>query len=314
MSLPKETRVERSPSNKTIPLDLDVKQEGIINGVEMGVLDNGIPYLTQSGLATVCGVQRLRIKEITDEWADSYESGIFKKGKMTFIGSYLLREGFVEPKLFIPVMKKGTENHAYPDVVCMAIIEYYAFESKQAESETALRSYRELAKKGLKEYIYEALKYKPEDPWKHYHDRVSIIKEMGAVPDGFYIIFNEISGMMVDLIQAGLTINSHTVPDGSVGSCWAIFWKKNGLSHEYGETTDCEHYYPEDFAQSKSNPQIINAYPNSSLPEFRRWFRHEYLPTKFPPYILKKANLLPGGHEDAQKLISAFKPQELPRP
>ncbi|MDW9182433.1 hypothetical protein SFA33_04205 [Escherichia coli] len=45
----------------------------------MGVLDNGIPYLTQNGLANVCGVQRLRIKEITDEWAQSVENGIFKK-------------------------------------------------------------------------------------------------------------------------------------------------------------------------------------------------------------------------------------------
>ncbi|AXW87790.1 hypothetical protein AU509_11955 [Lonsdalea britannica] len=314
MSLPEKKKSQRSPSNHTIPLDLDIKQEGVIHGVEMGVLDNGIPYLTQSGLATVCGVQRLRIKEITDEWYDSVESGIFKKGKMTFIGSYLLREGFAEPKLFIPVMKKGTENHAYPDVVCMAIIEYYAFESKQAESETALRSYRELAKKGLKEYIYEALKYKPEDPWKHYHDRVSILKEMGSVPDGFYIIFNEISGMMVDLIQAGLLVNAHTVPDGSVGSCWANFWKKNSLSSKFGDATDCEHFYPDDFAQAKSNPQIINAYPNSSLPEFRRWFRHEYLPTKFPPYILKKANLLAGGKDDAQKLIEAFKPLQISKP
>ncbi|MCW2103713.1 UNVERIFIED_ORG: hypothetical protein M2402_000859 [Rahnella aquatilis] len=314
MMLDGEKRQKRSPSNHTIPLDLDIQQEGIINGVEMGVLDNGIPYLTQRGLATVCGVQRLRIKEITDEWAESYESGIFKKGKMTFIGSYLLKEGFIEPRLFIPVMKNGTENHAYPDVVCMAIIEYYAFESKQAESETALRSYRELAKKGLKEYIYEALKYKPEDPWKHYHDRVSILKEMGSVPDGYYIIFNEISGMMVDLIQAGLTVNSHTVPDGSVGLCWANFWKKNKLSINFGDIDECEHYYPEEFAQAKSNPQIINAYPNTSLPEFRRWFKHEYLPTKFPPYILKKSNLLPGGSDDAQRLIMAFKFPELPKP
>lgn len=304
---------KRSPSNQTIPLDLDIRQEAVINGVEMGVLDNGIPYLTQSGLATVCGVQRLRIKEITDEWAESFESGIFKKGKMTYIGSYLLKEGFAEPKLFIPVMKNGTENHAYPDVVCMAIIEYYAFESKQAESETALRSYRELAKKGLKEFIYEALKYKPEDPWQHYHERVSILKEMSSVPDGFYIIFNEISGMMVDLIQAGLVVNSHTVPDGSVGGCWGHFWRNNSLNTRFGETDSCEHYYPEGFAQSKSNPQIINAYPNDSLPEFRRWFRHEYLPTKFPSYILKKANILPGGKDDALRLIDAFKGVSLPK-
>ncbi|MDX1834712.1 hypothetical protein SFA52_12950 [Escherichia coli] len=70
---------QRTTSLRSIPLDLDVKQEAVINGIEMGVLDNGIPYLTQNGLANVCGVQRLRIKEITDEWAQSVENGIFKK-------------------------------------------------------------------------------------------------------------------------------------------------------------------------------------------------------------------------------------------
>lgn len=54
---------QRSTYLRTIPLDLEVKQEAVINGIEMGVLDNGIPYLTQSGLANVCGVQRLRIKD-----------------------------------------------------------------------------------------------------------------------------------------------------------------------------------------------------------------------------------------------------------
>ena len=87
---------QRTTSLRSIPLDLDVKQEAVINGIEMGVLDNGIPYLTQNGLANVCGVQRLRIKEITDEWAQSVENGIFKKGRMTFIGTYLLNEGFTD--------------------------------------------------------------------------------------------------------------------------------------------------------------------------------------------------------------------------
>lgn len=298
---------QRTGLRKTIPLDLDIKQEATINGIEMGVLDNGIPYLTQSGLAIVCGVQRLRIKEITDEWAESVDSGMFKKGRMTFIGTYLLHEGFTDEKLYIPIIKNGVEYHAYPDVVCMAILEYYAFEARLAENDTAIRSYRELAKKGLKTFIYEALKYQPEDPWKHYHDRVSLLKDKGTIPDGYFIIFNEIAGMMVDLINAGLAINGNTVPDGSVGSCWARHWSKNNLTASFGERVDCEHYYPDDFLQAKSNPQIINAYPDSSLSEFRRWFKHEYLTTKFPNYILKKTNVLPGGKEDAARLINAFK-------
>lgn len=304
---------ERTTKVSTLTLDVDVKQDGVIDGIEMGVLGNGIPYLTQNSLAKVCGVQRLRIKEITDEWAESVEHGLFKKGKMTYIGSYLIKEGFNDDRLYIPIIKAGVENHAYPDIVCMAILEYYAFESKAADNEIAIKSYRELTKRGLRNYIYESLNYTPDDPWKFYHDRVSLLKSKNTVPDGYFIIFNEISGMMVDLITAGLVVNSHTVPDGSVGNHWGRHWGNNELSKKFGERVDCEHYYPEEFRQSKSNPQMINAYPNEALPEFRRWFKHEYLQTKFPKYILTKANLLPKGKGDVDRLIEALKNKSLPK-
>lgn len=32
-------------------LEIDVEVEKVVNGIEMGVLGNGIPYLTQNGLA-----------------------------------------------------------------------------------------------------------------------------------------------------------------------------------------------------------------------------------------------------------------------
>ncbi|MFZ6778354.1 hypothetical protein ACO0LD_16130 [Undibacterium sp. Ji83W] len=35
---------------KQIPLDLGIEVQKDINGIEMGVLENGIPYLTQRGL------------------------------------------------------------------------------------------------------------------------------------------------------------------------------------------------------------------------------------------------------------------------
>lgn len=301
---------KRSPLQQNMHLDISIKNEGNFDGIEMGVLENGIPYLTQNGLATACGVQRLRIKEISDEWTESITSGIFKKGKMTFISSYLLQRGYNDPKLYIPIQKNGVEYHAFPDIVCLAILEFYAFESSQAKNEIAERSYRNLAQFGLKEFIYNVVGYKPEDPWYHYHSRVSIINNMN-VPTGCYIIFNEIAGLMVDLIQAGLIVNQYTVPDISVGSTWAKYWKDNNLSSIHGNTQPCHHYYPDEYNQSLSNPQIINAYPETSIPEFRKWFRDIYLPTKFPGYILKKANLLPGGTTYAKQLINTLNPTKI---
>ena len=54
------------------------------------------------------------------------------------------------------------------------------------------------------------------------------------------------------------------------------------------------------------------AYPDEAIPEFRRWFGHEYLPTKFPKYVLTKAHLLEGIGE-AQQIASMFKPKALPK-
>lgn len=298
---------EKRSTPKIVPLDIAISAETVVDGIEMGVLANGIPYLTQNGLASACGVQRLRIKEISDEWTESIENGIFKKGKMTFISSYLREKGFDSPKLFIPFIKNGVEHHAFPDIVCMAILEFYAFESSKADNQIAIRSYRNLAIYGLREYIYKSVGYKPDDSWKYYHDRVSLMTNKDIVPEGYFIVFNEIAGMMIDLIKAGLAVNQYTVPDISVGLTWASHWKTHNFSKTLGETKDCSHYYPEGFDQAKSNPQKINAYPDAALPEFRRWFKQIYLPTKFPTYILKKSIYLPKGNEDATKLIETFK-------
>lgn len=37
-------------------LDIGVQIQADVNGIEMGVLENGIPYLTQNGLAKIAGV------------------------------------------------------------------------------------------------------------------------------------------------------------------------------------------------------------------------------------------------------------------
>lgn len=43
---------QRSTYLRTIPLDLEVKQEAVINGIEMGVLDNGFHTSHKVGLQT----------------------------------------------------------------------------------------------------------------------------------------------------------------------------------------------------------------------------------------------------------------------
>lgn len=291
-------------------LDLGVEVERVVGGVEMGVLENGIPFLTQRGLAEMSGAARSTIQELSQEWAEAQASGVYPRGRMTFFQEYLSRNGYDEPCLYIETVKGGSPHYAYPDVVCMAMIEYFAFEA-QRTNETAIRNFRNLARFGLQSFIYQALGYSPPDKWKYHHDRISLLQ--GGAPEGHFIIFNEVSGMIVDLINADLAVNDKTIPDISVGRCWGDHWNLKGFDAVYGPRIKFQHNYPSYYPQAASNPQQPWAYPNEALAEFRRWFRHEYLVTRFPRYILTKAHLL-GGQDQAKRIGSLYQPAAISGP
>lgn len=294
---------ETPATPRQLPLDLGIEVEKRVNGIEMGVLQNGIPYLTQRGLSQMSGAARATIQEITQEWEETFGDPIPPRGRMAFFKDYLFKHGYDDPRLFIEISKNGSPHYAYPEIVCMAFIEYFAFEA-QRTNDTAITNYRNLARFGLQQFIYKALDYTPEDKWRYFNDRVSILKD--SSPDGHFILFSETTGLAVDLINANLTVNDKTLPDISVGLAWGKFWVDNSLEEQFGPRVKYEHNYPDYYPQSASNPQTPWAYPDAALPTFRRWFRHVYLPTKFPPYILKKANLLSGGKLEAEKIASMY--------
>lgn len=300
-------------ASKQVPLDLGIEVQRDVDGIEMGVLENGIPYLTQRGLAAITGVNRSVIQAITKDWEDHYYDDVIIKDRLSFFRNYLKDHGFQdEPTLYIETVQKGTISYAYPDVVCMAFLEFYAFESKGSDNAVALSNYRKLAGSGLQRFIYDSLEYTPEDKWKYYHDRVSLLKD--SAPLGYFIIFQEVTGLTVDLIANDLPVNSKTVVDGSVGSHWSTYWKDNQLDLQFGERIEYSHNYPEYFPQARSNPQPAKAYPDAALPEFRRWFKQVYLLSKFPAYMLTKAKMLPGGKDEALQIGGMYQAKSLPAP
>ena len=292
------------PKEKQIAFDFGVQVERKVDGIEMGVLDNGMTYLTQSGLAKMAGIDRQSIRQLNKEWEASFHGPMPKRGRMAVIKQYLLDNGYHEPKLYLALTQDNSIHHAYPDIVCTAIIDFFAFEA-QERNEIAQKYYRNLSRYGLQQFIYTALKYKPEDEWRYFLDRVSILKDQA--PSGYFIVFREVSDLIVDLIHAGLTVNDKTIPDVSVGSCWGQYWTDHGLDGRFGERIKYEHSYPDYYPQAESNPQFPWAYPDEALPAFRSWFREEYLTTKFPPYMLRKATVLIGGDKEARKIANLYK-------
>lgn len=271
----------------------------------MGILQNGLPYLTQSGLSKAIGIGQSTLSKITKEWREAHSDPVMPRSdsRLGYLKEYLHKERFSEPELYIEVEVENATHYAYPSVVCMALIEYYAFESHPPNA-TALKLYRGFARFGFQEFIYKALQYVPEDKWRYFHDRASLNRN--SAPNGYFMVFNEISGMIVDLIRANLRVNEFTIPDISVGKLWSDYWKEEGLDSKFGKRLQCEHCYPDYYPQAKSNPQVVWAYPNMALADFRYWFTQTYLPTKFPRYILRKAKVLRGGIEEAKQIAGMY--------
>lgn len=274
--------IQTPPSQETL---FRVEKQIERDGVEMGVMENGIPYLSESGLARMCGISRRSIRELAADWSTERS-----KPRGQIINTKLIELGYTEETLFVRATDNGTAINAYTEPVCLALLEYYAFDAAPQKKE-AQNAYRTLAKVTFRSYIYNAVGYCPEtellERWKHYNDRVDMTKS--AVPSGYFCVFSEIAPMLIPLITAGLVISDKVIPDISVGITWAKFWKDNELDKTFGERIQFAHNYPPYYPQAKANPQPAHAYPELALGVFRQWLRTNYIENKFPKYLLDKA-------------------------
>lgn len=279
------------------------------DGVEMGVLENGMPYLSENGLARMCGVDRKAINRLSENWETEKTK---PRGKQ--INELLIKSGYTESKLYIESKFNNQDVHAYTEDVCFALLEYYAFISDEKRPE-AIKAFRTLARRTFRDFVYTATKYSPEqrriESWKNLHDRVDMTAM--SVPDGYFGIFHEMAAMIVPMINSGVYISDKVVPDISAGQVWAKHWKDNKFDDVYGARVRYEHRYPEYYAQAASNPQLAYAYPEEALGLFRRWLRDNYIKNKFPKYIFSKIKDLSISSKDGRLALAAFsKKPEIP--
>jgi hypothetical protein len=244
-----------------------VEKQVEINNIEMGVLENGIPYLTGRGLESMCGVSHGPFHRLTSNWAEEKY-----KPRGQEILKLLIEANYTEESLFIRAEIGGKEITAFTEPVCLALLEYYAFLSDEPR-EQAIKAFRTLAKTKFREFVYSAVGYSPEqkmlDSWKHFHDRIDMTFD--SVPNGYFSVFKEIATMIVPMIRAGIIINDKLVPDISAGKAWSAYWKDSQLSLRHAERINYDHEYPLYYPQAKSNPQPAYAYPDTCLAEFRSW-------------------------------------------
>jgi hypothetical protein len=277
-------------------MELFPVKEVEVDGIQMGVLSDGTPYLTLRGLARMCGINHMPLLRLANNWDAEKQKPRGQK-----ILDLLSAQGHSGESLYIRTMSKGVETHAYNDAVCMAILEYYAFDAEQASNETAIRNYRLLARSSFRSFIYNRCGYDPNkyipDSWKNFHERILLNDQ---VPIGYFSVFRELADLVVHMIQEGCSLDDHTVPDISAGSHWSKYWTANDLESSCGARLKHPHFYPDWFPQSAKNPVEAWIYPVKVLGEFRVWVYEQYIPVHFPNYInekVKKGVFLPSRAE-----------------
>lgn len=278
--LPKSSAPVKSGADQPVLSNLLVNAE---DDFGMGVLEDGTPFLTQRGLALMCGVQNAHIGTISSQWSDEVE-----KPRVRKIREILAARGIELDSPHLSVQKSGRRYFAYSEAVCLAIIEYYAFEAASQCQTEALSNYRKLTKIGFRDFVYQAIGYRPAsgvgDCWKPFYDRVSLT--YNATPEGYFSIFREIAELLICCGESGIATDESFVPDISVGKGWSEHWQTADCEIRFGPRRTYQHHYPEYFPQAASNPQHPWCYPDEALGEFRRWFRSAYLRGgKFQKYL-----------------------------
>ena len=260
-------------------LDLQIDRQSEIQGIGMGVLSDGTPFLTQRGLARLCGVQNAHIGIISGEWKENPQ-----KPRIAKIRDMLSRRGVSVDCPYIQVKDGARTIYAYPDSVCLAILEYYAFDAGLNCKYEARNNFRLLAGKALQDFIYIQVCYSLNTTirasWQQFHNRVTLAHH--TVPLGYFNIFKEAADI------SRINIGESFWPDTGVGQHWSNYWTDNNFNQIYGERLICEHNYPSYFPQSTSNLQTPYCYPDAALDEFRRWIREVHLAEKLPIYLHNK--------------------------
>jgi hypothetical protein len=305
--LPKKTGPEEINPDQGV-LDLKVDRQTEVRGIGMGVLNDGTPFLTQRGLARLCGVENAHIGTISTQWADREQLPRISK-----IKSLLEKRGTMVAMAHLVATDGGRTVYAYPDAVCIAVLEYYAFEAGANKQKDAEDNFRLLAAKGLHDFIYTQVGYDPQGAipiaWQQFHDRVTAA--YGKVPAGYFSVFKEVADIIVTLIRQGADVGVHFVPDISVGKAWSKHWADNALDHVHGDRSRYPHDYPDYFPQSASNPQPAYCYPDAALADFRKWVREQYIGAgKFAAYLTAKVRNQELPASFAQIAIGAYNQDE----
>jgi hypothetical protein len=135
--------------------------------------------------------------------------------------------------------------------------------------------------------------------------RLRVFRRNTKIPVGWFCIFEEIAGLMADFEEAGYSLPMGSVPDISVGKCFAQHLKANNIPTD-GMIRYYLHIYPD------GREVDARIYSYDLLPEFKQWFNATYRVSQLKGYLKRKdpqalnilQNILTAYEESEQRFIA----------
>jgi len=250
--------------------------------IEVGILPDGTPFMSGRELARACGISNSTLVgwgEVTPQVGDRHRAGK--------LANLLATYRYQGDRLFVPIPNgtrfSGRANvSAYPYQVCMALLDYYAFE---ANKEAARNSLRLLSEKQLPQFICEVVQTPPEpakspqtiapkyDPFQRRPLRDGI--PVGYFSVGQLLASEQPRSLPLTELRVALLVN--------IDKAWNRYWNIQGLGREYGDRFAMPQRTLNDWARPR---QYV--YPKAALVAFQDWLALQYLPERYPSYLQRK--------------------------
>lgn len=113
----------------------------------MGRLSNGTPYLTQRGLATLCGVRNAHIGTISRDWMSEKPRIVAIKARLDYTCMF--------PHQVLNW--EGHRQHVYSMAICRAILDYYALDAGDRIQQEAQANRLKFQQESLETFILKRL-------------------------------------------------------------------------------------------------------------------------------------------------------------
>jgi len=289
-------------SETLVPQNLKVIQSIDISGfpIEVGILPDGTPFMSGRELARACGISNSTLVgwgERTPQMGDRHRAGKMAELLATY------RYG--GDRFFVPIpdgTKFGGRANvsAYPYQVCMAFLDYYAFEANKEEARNSLRV---LSEKQLPQFIYEAVREQPQPPLKLQPElqRVQAGSPFqtrplrGGIPIGYFTVDQVLAEEQARSLPTSQFPELYAALLSNIEKAWNRYWTIQQLGAELGDRFPMPQLISHDWARPR---QYV--YPTAALESFSNWLNRQYLPERFPSYLQRKRSQTPS----SQRLLN----------